>query len=94
MARLRFELAPGRYLYREGSVRAQVGKQARVLKPVQNRIGKVAADSLVTIAGAWRSGFSLEVPVCKTCGVSLYVSQVHRDIVAILAHEENDRDDD
>lgn len=60
------------------------GKKVKTLAPLRNGVGVIPKGAICIVAGTWRSGVSLDSPKCDHCGVSIYISKVHRSNVMIV----------
>ncbi len=65
-------------------IRDYVGRRVRTLRKMGNGYGSIPAGTECRVRGTWRSGVSIETDPCPHCGMALYISQVHRNDVALL----------
>jgi hypothetical protein len=60
------------------------GRQVRTRRAMSNAHTKLPAGSIVTVGGSWRSGVNLMTEPCGACGVSVFMSRVHRDDIELV----------
>jgi hypothetical protein len=63
------------------------GRRVRTRFDMSNGNTKIPAGTVLRVANTWRSGVSLESPACSSCGVSVYITKIHRDEVELVPEE-------
>ncbi len=78
----RFKVADGGF--EDARLRDVEGRYVRTLREMCNGNYKIPKGSIVRVSSHWQSGVSLESDRCKCCGVSVFISKVHRDDVELM----------